>query len=276
MKKHAIVTACNQRHESFLANNWYQSLVDNVNLADIDIVILDFGLSDWVKKAMPTASFLLCKSKGHIVNARYKELLRVVDKGYDQILMCDGGDIIFQDDISALFAENASSFRCVVEGSGSIRYDRAVVGRLASKYKKDVVKTIANKNLINVGFIIAPAERFKWLCSSMLEMLPSLDVWGFDTMIINYLLYKEGFVELPHKNNFIITNYWNEGVKVVHDVFLSTSGEVIPVVHNAGGWRVLRPVLGFGYKKGVNKLSVTYYLAKPFTRVANIILRLVR
>lgn len=45
-KSYLIATACNQKCEEFLLDHWLKSLKENVNLSNIDILVIDFGLSE--------------------------------------------------------------------------------------------------------------------------------------------------------------------------------------------------------------------------------------
>lgn len=274
MKKYAIVTACNANHGNFLADHWYQSAVNSIDLSNIDLVILDYNLLDAQRQRMPQAIFVECVEDGHIVNLRFRDLLKVFEMGYAQVLMCDGGDIIFQVDVSDLFSDEENVMRGVVESTKAMRYERAVINKFKEEYQKEIIDTIKDKGLVNAGVLLGGREAFQRICREYITMVKRLDSFGTDMVGINYLLYRYGFEPLEYYYNFIVINFWGESIKIKDGKFYTQSGRLIPIVHNAGGVKLTRPIMGFGYGRGTNRLSPLYYLAKPFMRLLNWLIRL--
>jgi hypothetical protein len=88
----------------------------------------------------------------------------------------------------------------------------------------------------------------------MERRLKNINVWGGDTVIGNYVIYKNPHVELPSKYNFIPSTA-REKFYVKDSKFYLENGELIPIVHNAGRYRFLRPVKDFGYGPGKNRVN---------------------
>ena len=276
MKRFAIVTASNEKYGDFLADHWYASLIDSVDLKDIDVVVLDYGLSNEQIARMPNAKFVKCKEDGHVVNLRFRDLLKVLDMGYEQIMSTDGGDIIFQDDVSDVFTISPDALRAVVESHGSIRYDRMMIAKFKPEHRESIMALIDDKELINAGVIVGPNEKLRRVCQGFIEMIEDMGSFGPDTVGINYHFYKEGFVPLDHTYNFLLVNYWGEGVRIKDGkIYNRKTGELIKVVHNAGAVSYLRPIIGFGYKSKDMRLNITYYIMRPITKIANRLLRLI-
>ncbi len=274
MKKNAIVTASDSKFGDFLIDHWLKSLKTNVNLKDIDIVILDYGLSDTQKKRLFDVTVVECVRDGHVVNLRYRDLVQICDMGYEQLMITDSGDIIFQTDISNIFNITPENLRAVVESMGSIRYDRVAIKSFKRKFRKKIIETLSGKELINVGVLVGPNKKLRAVCNEFVDMLADMNSFGPDTVGINYLFYREGFTRLNHIYNFLVLNYWNEPVSLKDRQFYSKAGELISVVHNAGAIGLFRPILNFGYQRENMRINPTYYIIRPFTRFINVVLRL--
>ncbi len=257
-KPYLIASATDKKYGDFLIEHWLFSLQKNVNLEKIDILILDYGLSKAQKFYLDSHNVILkeCKKDGHIANIRYRDLLSFLldNPHYEQILCCDGGDIIFQDDISHLFEKNNDSYRAVCEKI-SPAFEYFITPEFF--YRKDIRElqeiTISRK-AINGGFIIAPYDKMIRLCETIMEMVKNKTKFGPDQIILTYTLYRENFVELPGEYNFIpVTS--DKDFYIENGIFYDADGKKIPVVHNAGNLSFFRAVDNFGYGEGYNILK---------------------
>ena len=119
-KRNVIITSADQHVGDFLCHHWLTSLTKNVDLTNTDVVILDYGLTDRMKQeilAVHPAIIEPCVRDGSIVVIRFRDIARFLRKSsYDQVLNCDGGDIIFQSDISDIFVLHPFEYRVVQEG----------------------------------------------------------------------------------------------------------------------------------------------------------------
>ncbi len=262
MKKNLIITASDSKFGDFLINHWLKSLLDNVNIDNTDIVILDYGLNNSQKEKLLSKNVKVigCKRDGFVINIRYRDTLDFLNRiDYGQVLFCDSGDIIFQEDISHLFLENKDKFRVVREGLKSLINEYSFLKKSFSKdFEKEIKKTIFNERIINAGFIIGSAENFKKLCSCVFKNIKNLNVFGPDQVIVNYYLYKNGFVELDKKFNYLPTTAVNR-FKIKNGVFFDEDNLIIPVVHNAGGNSFFRSIKNFGYGENYNELDLKVY-----------------
>ena len=155
--RHVITTCSDARYEGFLVDHWLASLRDNVTLTGVDVIVIDYGLTDRCRARLQ-ASGVSChpgRRDGHPTNIRYRELAEILSRrSYDQVL-------------------------------------------------------------------------------------------------VNYLLYKDGFERLETGFNFVLTTATSP-YSIRAGVFYDASGEVIPVVHNAGMNHVVRRIRRFGYGRGRN------------------------
>jgi len=280
MKKYVIITASDAKYGDFLANHWLRSLTDNVDLKNIDIVILDYGLTREQKnKISNSAKIIKCKNDGHIVNIRYRDILAFLKKNnYEQVMAVDGGDVIFQSNFMILFKEHKTDFRISSEGLQAGTNESSLISNpIKSEISRSIIKELKNKKVLNAGVIIAPRKKLISLCYFITENISKPDLFGPDQVLVNYYLYKHGFYEIDRKYNFIFSTAVNK-FKIKAGVFLDENNIPIPIVHNAGGKERWRPIKNFGYGENYNKLKFfTYYwlrFAYHLNFITNPLLRL--
>jgi len=270
-KKFVIMTACNARYGEFLINHWLKSLIENVNLEFIEVVILDYGLTEKQRKILKSKKVKLvkCKHDGHVVNIRFRDMLNFLNKHrYQQIISCDGGDIIFQKNIAHLFEEDKDKFRAVCEDISQIEMYSVFLKHFSPKMRKEISTKLKGKKIINAGFIVAPVGKFKALCRKMDLKIKNKNSFGPDQILLNYEFYKSGFKKLDSEFNFIPTTA-KERVKIRKGVFYKGDETLISVVHNAGRKSIFRVIKRFGYGPTHNRFNVlTYHLMRFTLRMA--------
>jgi len=262
MKKYAIITACNAKYEKFLLNHWLKSLLNNINTKLINIIVLDYGLSkEYVKNLKSKGIKVIpCKPEGHIVNQRFSDTKRFLKKNsYQQIIFCDSGDIIFQEDITHLFLKENKNFRIITEKLKNPFYKYLMINNPIKKELKIKIINLLKKNpMINAGFIIAPKNEFIELCEFVENNILEKNTFGPDQFLINLFLYEKGFIELENKFNFIPL-VSAEKFKIKRGIFFNEKDEIIPIVHNAGNLSFVRSIDNFGYGERFNKLKRHIY-----------------
>lgn len=197
--KHIIITSCNARYGDFLINHWLRSLKDNVNLENIDVLVIDYGLTKEQIKELKKQKVILYKGRndGIINNVRFRDVVDFLEENdYDQVLSLDGGDLIFQSDISNIFDKNKDYIRIVSE-----QYFLNLISKFfiylflitninsfsREKYNQ-IRKLIIKNDMINVGFILAPSKKFKKICIDCDSMNKSQHAWGADQLALTYLI----------------------------------------------------------------------------------------
>ncbi|MEY6432088.1 hypothetical protein ABC977_06645 [Thioalkalicoccus limnaeus] len=261
MKRFAIVTASDRKYGDFLIEHWLASLVDNVRLTETDVVVLDYGLSVAQRFYLEHQGVLLRPGTrdGHVTVLRYRETLALLaDRPYEQICLCDSGDIIFQDDISTLFERSPDRFRAVCEDYKPVfsLFLKDEVFRPEDKPR--IAEAFAKNRMVNCGFIIGPREPMKALCERFLQILVDKSRFGPEQLVVNYLFHRDGFDELERRYNFVIASS-AETVRIEDGIFLDEQGRRIAVVHNAGRYPFLRPIDNFGYGRHCNLLKREVY-----------------
>lgn len=263
MKSNAIITASDRKYGDFLIEHWLRSLRETTNLDDTDVVVIDYGLS--VAQAFyleKTGAIVLPGNRdGHVTVIRFREIADfLASHPYKQVLACDSGDIIFQKDISPLFADHPDAYRAVYEDYKTpfgfcLReefFDRPVL--------REIRRSLNAHDMINAGMIVAPGDRMRELAEKVTSLIKDKTKFGPDQVVVNYVLHAANFVPLDRGYNFVI-NTAKEEFAITDGTFTFRGGEIIPIVHNAGNVKLLRPVENFGYGSGRNDLRKDYYEA---------------
>ncbi|MEK7634048.1 MAG: hypothetical protein AAB437_04360 [Patescibacteria group bacterium] len=227
-------------------------------------MVIDYGLNNFQKTQLLKERIILFKGikKYHIVNKRFFDSAKYLkNKSYDQILFIDGGDTIFQEDITHVFNKDKNTFRVVPLGMKVLFFEWFIFDNFEKKIKEKIWKIVKNKTVINAGVIFAPYNKFLSLCNDMEKLIKDKDAFGPDQIILNYHLYQEGFIFLDSKYNFMMSTE-EKGFIVKKGIFYKPGGEKIAIVHNAGQMDFFRPIKNFGFGKEFNQIKHVIYNVK--------------
>lgn len=264
MLKNVIITCSNEKCGDFLINHWLKSLKDNVNLSNVDVVVINYGLNPSQINFLKKESVIVFEGlkKYHIVNKRFFDAAKFLkNKPYDQVLFMDGGDTIFQEDISMVFNKDKNFFRVVPLGMEVLFFKWFIFDNFEKKIKEQIWKVVKDKPVINAGVIFAPYKKIISLCILMKKLIRDKGAFGPDQIILNYFLYQSGFKFINNKYNFMMSTE-EKGFLVKKGVFYKSNGEKIAIVHNSGQMDFFRPIKNFGYGKEFNQLKPFIYRAK--------------
>jgi len=266
LMKNAIITYSDAKYGDFLIDNWLRSLKATNDLKNIEVIVIDYGLTKEQADKLKKEDVLVFKFKkdGFPSCIRFRDMLQILGKNkYDQVMTTDGGDIIFQSDINFIFRENNKDYRGVCEPF-SPPFEKLFMLAFDKADAEKMKKVVTGKRLVNAGMIVAPYKKFLALCEEC-DSLIKKRVFGPDMIAVNYILYRDGFKELESKYNFIITTS-KEDFYVKDSFFYLADGSLIPIVHNAGGKDFFRPVINFGYGKGFNTKRRSFFLIKGIVK----------
>lgn len=258
-KPHAIVTAACANHGGFLVHHWLRSLRAHVDLTRIDLAVIDLGLSAPQRAALEGVRLIPGDRAGHPSVMRYAALARfLADRRDGQVLSVDGGDVIFQRDISHLFERNRERL-CAVQ-----QHHPAPLGlflRGLSRGRRRVFRRqLRRRKTLNSGFVLGPARRLRELAETVAGLIADPGPYGTDQSIVTRQLHQWGFEALDETYNFVLGTT-REDFSVEDGVFYTSRGERIAVVHNAGFRAPFRFVADFGYGPGCNTRVRRRYLA---------------
>lgn len=275
MKKNVIITCSNKKIGNFIINHWFKSLKENVNLKNIDVVVIDYGLTDLQKKKLINQNVILYEGTKdyHIVNKRFfdaGEYLKT--KRYDQVLFVDGGDVVFQDDINGVFNKNKNLFRIVPIGIKVLFFEWVIplFGNFSKTTQKKIWKVVKDKPVINAGVIFAPYRKALELCQETKKLIKNKHAFGPDQIIVNYFIYRSKYKFIDEKYNFQMSTI-KEGFLVKKGIFYKKSGEKIVIVHNSGQIDFFRPIENFGYGRRFNQLKhIIYNIKRTHYRIVEV------
>jgi len=258
-RKHVIFTLSDERCGDFLIQHWMPSLLDNVDLTDIDVIVLDYGLLDRHRRAIQSAGLMCDQSilDGNIGTLSLRDADRILaQSSYDQAAVIDGGDIIFQADISHLFETDKESFRAVCEDIDATMH-RFIMSSsdFSTEEWNEMMGFLKGKPLINGSNVFGPANKYRELWSAYREFSSGIQEYASEQLFTNYYLHRYGFKSLPAKYNFVLAST-KDTYCIKNGVFYDVEGDIIPVVHNVGGKEANRYVKNFGYGKEFNKKKI--------------------
>lgn len=272
-KRNLIVTCADARAGDFAATHWLRSIQTNVDLTDTDVVVLDYGLTAPQREILSSGARVVpCKRDGAIVAIRFRDVAQFLrEHSYEQILMSDGGDVIFQKDISELFERHTHQFRAVCEETWLPSHTIGMFKKFVSPQALALIERhyTAEKKVINAGMIVGPRIAFIELCEFTYENITDKSAYGPDQVLVTSFLYQRGFFDIGRMYNFIF--YTVDSTFSVRDgVFVDGSGEIISIVHNAGRYASLRAISNFGFGPACNRVRpIRYLLLRAMTKLAH-------
>lgn len=264
MKPNVIVTASDRRYGDFLIEHWLASLLDNSALDDIDVAVLDYGLSVAQRHWLGANGILLRSGirDGHVAVIRYREMSGFLKEnpGYRQACLCDSGDIIFQGDISTVFERDSDTFRAACEDYKPFFSVFISQDFFSNEDRVRLSECFVKNPMINGGFVVGPREAMVDLADTCMRTIRDRTRFGPDQIVLNGVLYEKGFRRLDSSWNYVLATA-KDGIRIEDGVFLTSKGTKPIVVHNAGNIGALRPVEDFGYGPERNRLKEEVYLA---------------
>ncbi len=264
MKTNVIVTASDRRYGDFLIEHWLRSLADNTDLSDIDVAVLDYGLSVAQRFYLQSNGVLVHPGSrdGHVTVIRYRELrtFLAAHPDYAQAALCDSGDIIFQGDLSPVFRKDVDTFRAVCEDYKPFFSIFISSDFFDAEDRERLSECFIRNPMINGGLVIGPRDKMIALADECLAVIKDKTRFGPDQIVVNGALYRDGFVALDNLYNYVVATA-KEGVKIEGGSILTGEYREPVVVHNAGNIGTLRPLEDFGYGPSRNRLKEDVYHA---------------
>lgn len=277
-KKNAIITSTNLRDVDFVINHWYKSIKKNVDLKNIDVVLVGLDLSkEKISEAKKTGLKVYSYNLNgrNVVMNRFKGIIQFLkENNYENIIITDGGDVLFLDDVSSFLNKKKDKIEVVREHYRNFFFHSLINEKNFSKENtQKIKKLISNKKVINIGVLIGNSKKIIKLLENMYKFVKK-ESFGPDQVIINYLLYKDGFEEIDELYNFI-PNVTKRKIKSSKSNFLLKNNEKIKIIHNAGGLKFFRVIKDFGYNNSKNKINkLQYLMVRFFFKISSIIKKL--
>jgi hypothetical protein len=256
MKENLIITSCNAKHADFVLNHWLKSLQNSIDTSDVDIAVICYDLASEAVNNFEQSGVIVseCKSDEKRINIiRRKdtvEFLRL--HKYENVIVSDGGDIIFQDDIIHLLNIEPAKIKCVTEEYGA-RFEDFFIRDSFREDKEEIKKLLNKEKMINAGLLAGKSKIMQFVFEKALDLLVNFNGFGRDQISINYILRKYNLAhEIDETYNFIPTSSRSRFF-IKDGVFFTDKNKKIAVVHNAGRKDSFRAIKNFGYGTSMNE-----------------------
>uniref|UniRef100_E6QWM2 Uncharacterized protein n=1 Tax=mine drainage metagenome TaxID=410659 RepID=E6QWM2_9ZZZZ len=252
---HVLYTHCDAGKGDTLIDHWLRSAKLHVDLTDIEIVVIDFGLTETQRAQLRNEGVTLwpARADGRTPNIQYREIAAYLATrpDIDQVVYSDCGDLVFQADITPILKYEKTKMKAVVEPEFNLALHGITLGfgDVRPEWLAEIRKMLGERPTANCGFVVGPREKMASVWATYRTFCHGVALHGTDQLIINYILRRDGFVELERIWNYV-TFLNGERFYYDSDRFLCNREGRIPVVHNAGRYDSVRTITGFGYRCG--------------------------
>jgi hypothetical protein len=190
-----------------------------------------------------------CDGKGKLIsNQRNHDIsaLSSMFKEEDKVLCCDSIDVWFQDNIDELFdMVKDNQVMCLEEDMMATEgFALHCIDSLNARDKSIAIDTLSGRHLLNAGVILSTGKSFKLLMKYIMKnYVECYDYFGYDQLATNMAIRTLDdsnqivFLQLPFIYNAVLINHshkWKMG-NTTKLLFTRDKGELIKIVHNAGG-----------------------------------------
>jgi len=138
----------------------------------------------------------------------------------------------------------------------------------------EVRRVVEGQPQINAGLLVAPRDKMLALADAVTRLVQT-PVFGPDQLVVNFVLHRDGWVSLPTGYNFVVATAQTP-FEIDRGVFRFTDGRPIPVVHNAGNLKFLRPIDDFGWGPDRNHLKNDVWTTLRWVHQSNALLQTTR
>lgn len=258
MGTNAVYAASDRKYGDFLIEHWLRSLRASSSGTPLEVRILDYGLSTAQRYYLDHEGVrrIPCVRDGHPAVVRFRDMAADLERcPADQVLACDGGDILFQADLGPLFESQSGAIRAVAESIPS-GFDAFLTDTFFTKADQRRLRSLLpGKPQINAGLLVGPGAAMARLGREVHRMVLRHDRFGPDQVAVNALLHSQGWTELDMGWNYVVATAGRPFVVEDGRFLFADTRQPIPVVHNAGNWSILRPIRNFGWGPGCNQLK---------------------
>jgi hypothetical protein len=255
--KHVVITASDAHCGGFLVRHWLASLERAIDPDRVDVAVIDYGLTRVQRMLLVQRGVILWPARrdGHVTSVRLRDTAAFLAcHRYDQVMVADGGDIIFQASIMDAFRRSPRSLRAVYETHYTLGFWRLYLRGFFRPSLVPVIRAaLKDHQAVNTGVLLGPSEAVRRCLAEAFDLIRRRSAWGPDAVALNYLLHRDGFVPMPETCNFVLPTA-RRAFRIRQGQFQCRDGALIRVVHNAGGASPFRVVRRFGWGEGRNRV----------------------
>ncbi len=249
----AIITSIDRNYEENLELDFLESLFRKAKY-DGKVIVLDYGMSrEGIKRIKDKFDVEIHKveKKLSVFSARYFHIPGIIeslDEDITQVMVVDGGDVWFQKDVVQIFELTRNCIGVVAEDRiiGLDEWTDRGMENLSNEMRISLLSELEGKTVINAGVVcgdrVLMGQMYKKIYDGICRC--GLEYFGIDQLILNlewYRLEKERRKLMECVYNYVLVSHAEEEYVVKDDMIYLDSGEIVTVVHNAGGnWRKLK------------------------------------
>jgi hypothetical protein len=255
--KHLVITVSDAHCGDFLARQWLASLEHVIDRGRVDVAVVDYGLTPAQRELLGSRGVLLWQGRrdGNVTVLRLRDIASFLAcHRYDQVMVVDGGDVIFQDEFAEVFAMSPHSIRATCETYYGVEFWRLY---LRGSFRRSLVPVIRDelrcRMAINTGMFIGPSAALQRCFSEAFRIIVNRWRWGADTVALNYVLYRNGFVPMKETYNYVPVTA-RRPFRIRQGRFYFRGGSLIKIVHNTGGRARYRIIGRLGKGAGRNRI----------------------
>ena len=213
-----------------------------------DLVLFVDNISDFTRATLTGGGAELLPvpaefKSAHIVAARwgfFKNFLDERGKYYNQVLIPDVRDLIFQGDVFEKYADLQNFLGYTLEDdliknpTINVNYNW-----ITNLFSKDEADKLAEKQIICSGTVLGTVEEVKICCEKIYELVKNCVTHGSDQAALNYIIYEkllpiENIIEIDCYTGNILTAYLyhkHHPFEIKEGMILRGDGGIPAVVH---------------------------------------------
>lgn len=216
-----------------------------LNASDAELVLFVDDTSAWTRRAISCAGRRAARLVAipeqfrdkQVVNIRwsiYKNFLEQHIGEYEQVLLTDVRDVIFQGDPFKYYRHYKNYF-CFATKGNTIGDSEVNTAWVKNFLGEAVFEAIKNRTIICAGTFLASSDALQIFLKEMDEAVSRNDSWGADQANANWLIYSgrlaiENIFESNVEHGTILTLAWGSA-GTVGDRIVNRSREIPAVVH---------------------------------------------
>lgn len=215
----------------------------------VDVAVVDYGLTPAQRELLGSRGVLRRQGRrdGNVTVLRLRDVAAFLAcHRYDQVMVVDGGGVIFQDEFAEVFAMSPHSIRVTCETNYGVEFWRLY---LRGSFRRSLVPVIRDelrcRMAINTGMFIGPSTALQRCFSEAFRIIVNRWRWGADAVALNYVLYRDGFAPMNETYNYVPVTA-RRSFRIRQGWFYFRSGSLIKIVHNTGGRPRYRIIGRFG------------------------------
>ena len=166
----------------------------------------------------------------------YINFLELKKSEYDQVLLTDVRDVIFQDDLFKKFASYENYLGYSTEAKKIYEDTVCNANWIIKFFGHDEYEKLKKHKIICCGTVWGTVNEVIIFSHKMKELLTKSNFWGAEQAIANYLIYEkllpiENILESDVNDGIVLTNGWDIQNDIRGDKIFNLSGKIPAVVH---------------------------------------------